>query len=148
MFIFYSLLNLIVLLMFPTKIKPFQNLLFQERIFICFICFICSWRRRNVHILFSSKSDRFAYVSNQNKAVSKLIISQTHMYMFHMFYMFHGGGITVMFYSLLNPIVFLMFPTKIYPFQNRLFQGNIFICFICFIYVSWRRRNFYILFSS
>ena len=100
-FIFYSLLNLIVYLMFSTKINPFQNWLFQERIFICFISYVLyvSWRRRNVHILFSSKSDRFAYVSNQNKAVSKLIISRTHIYMFDMF---HDGDVMFIFYSLLN----------------------------------------------
>ena len=73
-FIFYSLLNLIVFLMFPTKIKPFQKWSFQERTFICFICLYVLWRKRNVYILLSSKSDRFPYVSNQNKPVSRVII--------------------------------------------------------------------------
>ena len=117
-FIFNSLLNPIVFLMFQTKINPFQNWLFP------------SWPRRNVYILLSFKSDRFPYVSNQNTGFK----SDSHMYMFHiMFYMFRDRGVTFIFYSLLNLIVFLMFPTKINPFQKWLFQERIFICFICFI---------------
>ena len=78
-----------------------------------FDMFYVSWRRRNIYILFSSKSDRFPYVSNKNKAVSKVIISRTHIYMFHLFYMFHDGGLTFICYYLLSLIVFLMFQTKI-----------------------------------
>ena len=132
-FIFYSLLNLIVYFMFPTKIKPFKTDYFMNAyLYVSYVLYV-SWRRRNVYILFSSKFDRLSYVSNQHKAVSKLIISRTHIYMFDMFYMFHDGGVTFIFYSLLNLIVFLMFPTKIKPFQKWSFQERTFVCFICFI---------------
>ena len=95
-------------------------------LYVSYVLYV-SWPRRNVHILFSSKSDRFPYVSNKNKAVSKLIISRTHIYMFH------DGGVTFIFYSLLSLIVFLMFQTKINPFQEWLCHERIFICSMCFI---------------
>ena len=67
----------------------------------------------DVMFIFYSLLNRFSYVSNKNKAVSKVIISRTHIHIFHMFYMFHDSVVTFIFYSLLNLIVFLMFPTKI-----------------------------------
>ena len=102
-------------------------------VYVSYHVLYVSWPRRNIYILFSSKSDRFPYVSNKNKAVSKVIISRTHIYMFHMFYMFYDGGVTFIFYSLLSLIVFLMFQTKINPFQEWLFNERIFICSMCFI---------------
>ena len=122
-FIFNSLLNPIVFLMFQTKINPFQNWLFPSwprrnvyillsfksdrfpyvsnqntgfksdyfrnaYVYVSYHVLYVSWPRRNIYILFSSKSDRFPYVSNKNKAVSKLVISRTHIYMFHMFMYF------------------------------------------------------------